>query len=256
MVRREFAVPVAFFPLLFVVACNQDEAPRRYTSAPEATTPAAPDTTNALAAGPVIETMNSGGYTYVLVDGGSDKIWAAAPEFVVNVGDQVVVPPGAPMRNFHSETLKRDFELVYFVGAIQTPSGQPLSKANGMPGGHSPTAGKSAPAEVDVSGVEKAAGGKTVAEIYDSKADLSDKEVTVRGKVVKFNPQIMGKNWLHIRDGSGDAEARTNDLTVTTDTPAKVGDTVLVTGVIHLDKDFTHGYKYDVIIEEAQVVVE
>jgi hypothetical protein len=256
MMRREFAVLMAVFPLLFVIACNQDDVPRKYTSAPEVTVSTVPDTSNALAAGPVIETMNSGGYTYVLVDGGGSKIWAAAPECVVSVGDQVVVPAGAPMPNFHSETLDRDFELVYFVNAIQSSVGEPLPKGKGVPAGHSSMAGKSPPTEVDVSGVEKAEGGKTVAEIYGNKADLSNKEVTVRGKVVKFNAQIMGKNWLHVRDGSGDAETGTNDLTVTTDVAARIGDTVLVTGVIHLDKDFGYGYKYDVIIEDAQVVVE
>jgi hypothetical protein len=52
--------------------------------------------------------------------------------------------------------------------------------------------------------------------------DSGNEFVVLRGKVVKFNPQIMGKNWLHVRDGSGDANARTNDLTITTDVPAKV----------------------------------
>jgi len=114
----------------------------------------------------------------------------------------------------------------------------------------------SAPVQVDVSGVVKLEGEKTVAEIYAGKANLSDKEVTLRGKVVKFNARIMGKNWLHIQDGTGDADAGTNDLTVTTNVSAKVGDTVIVTGKVHVDKDFGHGYKYDVILEDARVTVE
>ena len=64
----------------------------------------------------------------------------------------------------------------------------------------------------------------------------------------------MGKNWLHIQDGTG-AEG-TNDLTVTTSGTAKVGDTVLVSGVLVTDKDFGYGYKYAVLIEDAQVTVE
>ena len=136
------------------------------------------------------------------------------------------------------------------------------TKGGALPSGHPPmsghgsTGGKSAPVNVDVSGVKKADGGKNVGEIFAGKADLSGKKVTVRGKVVKFNSQILGKNWLHVRDGSGDAAARTNDLTVTTDGTAKVGDTVLVTGELHLNKDFGAGYSYDVIVEDAKVVVE
>ena len=111
-------------------------------------------------------------------------------------------------------------------------------------------------AEVDVAGIAKAEGGQTVAEVYGGKDALAGKPVAVRGKVVKLNTGIMGRNWLHVRDGSG-AEG-TNDLTVTTtSTPLpKVGDTVLVTGTVVLDKDFGMGYQYPVIVEDAEVKIE
>jgi hypothetical protein len=70
------------------------------------------------ATGTVIETMDSGGYTYVQVDTGAQSIWAAAPRFEVSVGDRVTVPPGAPMANFYSKTLDRSFEMIYFVGGV------------------------------------------------------------------------------------------------------------------------------------------
>ena len=76
----------------------------------------------------------------------------------------------------------------------------------------------------------------------------------VRGKVVKFLPQIMGKNWLHLQDGSGSEGS--NDLTVTTATTVNVGDVVLVSGVVSVDRDFGFGYEYDVILEDAEVTVE
>ncbi len=109
--------------------------------------------------------------------------------------------------------------------------------------------------EVDLSGIAKAEGGKTVAEVFAEKDALAGKPVTVRGKVVKVNAGIMGKNWLHVRDGSG-AEG-TNDLTVTTtgELPA-LGATIIVTGPVTLDKDFGMGYAYDVIVEDAEVKVE
>jgi len=252
---------VLLTPLIFT-ACTQEKPAGETVSRPEAEAPAVFDATTAVAQGKVVETMDSGGYTYVQVDTGNEKIWAAAPECRVNVGDQVAVPEGMPMRDFHSKTLDRDFELIYFVSSFQNPTGVTSSKGNGIPTGHPPTADhsplphNSTPTEIDVSGVEKAEGGKTVGEIYADKADLSGQEVTLRGRVVKFNAQIMGKNWLHVRDGSGDADAGTNDLTVTTAAAAQIGDTVLITGEVHLDKDFGYGYKYDVIIEDAQVVVK
>jgi len=113
-----------------------------------------------------------------------------------------------------------------------------------------------APAEeVDLTGIAKADGGKTVAEVFAEKEQLAGKPVTFRGKVVKTNADIMGKNWLHVRDGSG-ADG-TNDLTVTTaGAIPNVGDTVVVTGPVVLNKDFGMGYVYDVLIEDAQVTVE
>jgi hypothetical protein len=109
--------------------------------------------------------------------------------------------------------------------------------------------------EVDLSGIAKADGGKTVAEVFAEKDALAGKPVTVRGKVVKVNGGIMGKNWLHVRDGSG-AEG-TNDLTVTTagELPAP-GAIVVVTGPVTLNKDYGMGYKYDVIVEDAAVKAE
>ena len=91
-------------------------------------------------------------------------------------------------------------------------------------------------------------------EVYQEKDKLKGKRVTLRGKVVKYNEAIMGKNWLHLRDGTG--KDPTDDLTVTTQAKAKVGDTVLVEGTVTLDKDLGAGYKYDVIIEDAKVKIE
>jgi hypothetical protein len=101
--------------------------------------------------------------------------------------------------------------------------------------------------------VEKAPGGKTIAETWADKKDLVDKQVVVRGRIVKFLPQIMGRNWLHIRDGSGSREQANDDITVTTSDVAKVGDIVTVTGTLRVDKDFGTGYRYAVIIEDAKL---
>jgi hypothetical protein len=110
-------------------------------------------------------------------------------------------------------------------------------------------------AAVDLAGIAQAEGGKTVAAVFAEKDALAGQKVTVRGKVVKVNAGILGTNWLHVRDGSG--TEGTNDLTVTTPgTVPGVGDTVLVTGTIGLNKDFGMGYSYDVIVEGADVTVE
>jgi hypothetical protein len=102
--------------------------------------------------------------------------------------------------------------------------------------------------------VAKASGAdaRTVAEVFAQRTALKEKPVTIRGKVVKYNEGIMGRNWIHIRDGSGTA-GKDNDLTVTTTEKASVGDVVLVTGTVRVEKDFGAGYSYPVIIEDAKL---
>ncbi len=206
--------------------------------------------------GKVIETMNTAGYTYVQIDTGKEKIWAAAPQFQVKVGDRVTIPNGIPMKNYYSKTLNRTFETVYFVGSITAPSaGEPTGVAvKDFHADLSTKTGSPSAAAIDFKGIKKPEGGKTVAEIYAQKSTLANKKVSVRGKVVRINPQIMDKNWVHLQDGTGGKG--TNDLTITTNDTTNVGDTVLVNGTLALEKDFGYGYKYEVLVENAKVTVE
>jgi len=133
-----------------------------------------------------------------------------------------------------------------------TPAASPAS-ATAMPANH-PQARPTG--EVDLAGIAKAEGGKSIVELYTEKDTLANQKVVVRGKVVKTNAGIMNKDWVHVRDGSG--QDGSNDLTVTmTAQPLpNVGDTVLVTGTVVLDKDFGMGYQYPVMIENAEVKIE
>jgi hypothetical protein len=101
--------------------------------------------------------------------------------------------------------------------------------------------------------VEKAAGPNayTVAELYKNRKALDKHKVAVRGRVVKVAVGIMGKNWVHLQDGSGSGKKKTNDLTVTTRTAPNEGDVVTAVGVLRKDRDFGSGYKYELIIEDG-----
>lgn len=92
-----------------------------------------------------------------------------------------------------------------------------------------------------------------IADVWQNRQQLAGKTVTVQGKVVKFNGGILGRNWVHVQDGSGRAEDKTNDLTVTTSDDVAIGDQVLATGVVGIDRDFTAGYAYPVLLENARV---
>jgi hypothetical protein len=114
-------------------------------------------------------------------------------------------------------------------------------------------AGVAKPVDAGTIKVAKATGpdARTVAEISAKNADLKGKKVAVRGKVVKFTPAVLGKNWIHLRDGTGSAADGTNDIVVTTKDEAKVGDVVLVKGVVQTDRDLGSGYSYKILVEEA-----
>jgi len=197
--------------------------------------------------GEIVETMNSGGYTYVLIDTGPEKVWAASTETSVKAGQRVSVPAGRMMTDFSSKTLNRTFDRIYFVDGIY-PEGslnRTAGQGHGM-GGSS----RSVVTDAHVEAVTKAPGGYTVEEILAQSSTLNGQKVKVRGRVVKFTPGIMGSNWIHIQDGTP------GDLAVTTDTSVTKGDLVMVEGVLSADKDFGAGYRYPAIIENATVTGE
>lgn len=216
--------------------------------------------------GTVLETMDAAGYTYMRLKTSNGEIWAAVQKATVKKGSEVTIVNATPMDGFESKTLKRKFDRILF-GNLSAGTSVATSPSAFAPG-HASSMGKqatikeqhaggaNASPDVDKIKVKKAEGadGKTVAEIYAYKASLKDAPVSVRGKVVKYNPGIMGKNWIHLRDGSGSPEKKDNDITVTTLDTVAVGDVVLVRGKLHLDRDFGSGYSYPVIIEDGKVV--
>lgn len=222
-------------------------------------------TGGAVITGKVMETMASGGYTYALVESGGKQVWAAGKQAAIAKGDVVNFSAQMPMKNFHSSTLKRTFPEIYFVPVINKgtataaptaapgqPSNPMANKAMAM---HPKAGGPAAPTvKLDLTGLKKADGGQTVAEVFAGKAKLGGKKVKIRGKIAKFNSGILKKNWLHLQDGTG--AQGTNDLTVTTMAQAPVGSTVVVEGKLSLDKNFGFGYQYPVIVEDATVTIE
>jgi len=100
--------------------------------------------------------------------------------------------------------------------------------------------------------VAPAKGGITIGELYAKKDSYSAKPVKIKGEVVKFNKQIMGKNWIHIQDGTNNNGSF--DLTITSDETVKVGDVVTIEGIITLNKDFGYGYSYDIILENGKLI--
>lgn len=202
-------------------------------------------------AGEIVETMNAGGYTYlkVKVKGRDGEVWAATNPFEAKVGQSVVLSPGMVVRGFTSASLGRTFEEIHFVDRVTPaglPPGHPVIPVMGKAG-----AGKAAD-EVEVVPEDPPQGGLSVAEIHRRKSELAGRQVLVRGTVVRFSPSIMGRNWIHVRDGS--AEGDDGDLTLTTLATAAIGDRLSWRGTIVLDASIGPHYRQPVLLEDASIV--
>jgi hypothetical protein len=201
--------------------------------------------------GTVIERIDVGSYTYVHVDAEGEKVWVAGPHTELQAGDVVSFSTSMPMPNYESKTLERTFDVVYFVTRLHTP----CADQEGARPPHSPVPQAKAPAQIDVSGIAKAEGGKTIREILRDKDLLAGQEVMVRGKVAKYTEKVLGKNWIHLRDGTIDP-AGAEDLVITTTGEADIGSTLLVRGEISVNRDFGFGYSYELLIEDASIAIE
>lgn len=202
--------------------------------------------------GTVTETMDAGVYTYAKIDDGNGQYWIAGPKTPLKVGEKVSFLPQMWMENFPSKTLNRTFDKVLFVAVIAPLKGDSTHNCEKC-------GTKQKPVEKEGNGnagsssaipVAKAEGGYTIAEIFAQSADLKDKSVKVNGRVTKIIRGVMGKDWVHIQDGTG-TEGK-NDLVATSaSADVKEGDVVTVTGKLKTDVDFGYGYFYPVIIEDA-----
>jgi len=201
--------------------------------------------------GNVLEVKEVETYTYLRIKTKDGETWAAISRTPTQKGAKVTIENVMIMNNFESKSLKQTFKTIVFgtlagAGTGASKTGHPTSMA------HPATADPADTADIRVI---KATGANawTVAEIITKSAELKDKPVVVRGKIVKYNPGIMGKNWIHLRDGSGNAAENTHDILVTTTVEAQLGDVVAVKGVTRTDRDFGSGYVYKTLIEDATI---
>jgi hypothetical protein len=207
----------------------------------------APAPASTAVTGEILEVQEVESYTYLRLKTRDGETWAAVTRTPVRKGATVTIENAMVINNFESKALKKTFQTIVF-GTLAGANPQGSEATMVMPHG-----GMTKAVETKDEKVAKASGpnAKTVAEIITQAASLKDKAVLVRGKVVKYNAGIMGKNWIHLRDGSGSAAASTNDVLITSMNAVKVGDIVTAKGIVRTDKDFGSGYVYKVIVEEA-----
>ncbi|MDP2805334.1 MAG: nucleotide-binding protein [Gallionellaceae bacterium] len=211
--------------------------------------------------GVVLETTDVENFTYLRLNTKNGETWAAVINSRIAAGAHVTLENVTVMNNFESKSLKKTFPTILFgsLAAPGKPKGGSLGVEKymsiaypGMNGAKTPST-SNAPSKVADEMVAKASGSNavTVEEVLTKSSALKGKSVLVKGKVVKYNAGIMGKNWIHLRDGSGKEDLSTNDILVTTHDEVQVGEVITIKGIVATNKDFGAGYSYKVLIEEA-----
>ena len=190
----------------------------------------------------------AGNYTYVeLFENENETLWIAAPQFEAKVGDRIVFVPAMEQRDFHSPTLGRTFDRLIFASAAQavnTPGGAPNSDS---------TAGGNAAADGGMPKLEPPQGGLAIAAVFADRQKLNGQTVKVRGTITKVNLGILGANWYHLRDGSGDHTS--GDLTFTSQQELKLGQVVTLHGKLAVDHALSGDHRFALFVSEPEIVV-
>jgi hypothetical protein len=193
----------------------------------------------------VKEVLNANAYTYLLVTEAEKEYWMAVPKTEVTVGKTYTYEGGMEMKKFESKDLKRTFDSVLFVEGIVDPNATATVEPT-------TTAVKVVSSTTLSKGITLAKGGISIFDLYLTKDKLAGKTVILTGKVVKFMPEIMNKNWIHLQDGTN--LNGFNDITITSLEKVKIDEIVTLKGKVVLNKDLGSGYKYDILIEDAVLV--
>jgi hypothetical protein len=129
---------------ILVLGCGEPQpAPSPVTTpvteaiAPAGHPVAAPVASAAGNEGTILETMDSGSYTYARLDLCGAEAWVAGPQTAVKLGDVVALQGNMPMRDFHSSTLDRTFAAIRFVSGMRVKDG-PADCSGSVPPGHPP----------------------------------------------------------------------------------------------------------------------
>ncbi|NVK04304.1 MAG: SH3-like domain-containing protein [Flavobacteriia bacterium] len=190
----------------------------------------------------VLEQMDTDRYSYLKVsESNGREYWIAAAKGEFMVGAEYHYHDGIYKTEYYSTHFDRTFDEIYLVSKIHLASA-------GHAQGAAPRASTSsvASSSVDYS-VE---GGVTIAEIVANPGDYAGEKIRVRGNVTKVNPMIMGRNWVHLQDGTADDF----DFVITTQEDIPVGHTATFEGTLNVNVDFGSGYTYEIIMEDAVLI--
>lgn len=220
--------------------------------------PPPPSATGGLS-GVVAEILQVPNYTYLRLKTSAGEDWAAvATTTNVTTGQTVTIDVQTRMQGFTSKTLNRTFDSIAF-GALGSSGGQPVpvDENAALPSGHPTIGGQpSSPAEAVAKAIDATrladALPMRVADVYSERQMLNGRAVRLSGTVSRVT-DIAGVHYAHLKDGSGSANDKTDDLFIISTQPLQADARVTVQGVVVLEKDVGMGTKFPVALESVSI---
>lgn len=199
----------------------------------------------------VSEVLPADRYVYLKVSESGEEFWIAARKQQVKVGSTYFYREGLLKTNFESKEYNRVFDKIFLVSnLVPEDHGGTSMEGSANFNETKPDFSQKEPIETHTEKTVQHKGSIKIAEIVANPEAFEGKTVQVSGKCVKINPNIMQRNWIHLKDGSKDDY----DLVVTSGTFVQEGDNVTFRALVSLNRDFGAGYKYDIILENGVVV--
>ena len=245
---------------LIIVSCKDEQ---KYTPLKNAstTTPIKESTTitNAsfkddLHTVKVNEMLKTDKYLYLNVSekGTVDPFWIATRISDITVGETYFYKGGLLKTNFESKEFNRVFDKIYLVSSNLVLANH-ASNTGFKKKADTPVKAEVKTTPSKITSTKKTAevkGSVKIADLVKNVQKYAGKTIQISGTCSKINAEIMGKNWIHLRDGSQDDY----DLVVTSAEMVNEGDVITIKAVVTLNKDFGAGYKYDLILEDGTIV--
>jgi len=201
----------------------------------------------------VNEVLKTSKYLYINVTENKEEFWIATRLMDITVGETYYYKGGLLKTNYENKELQRVFKKIYLISSNLVSSNHSTNSNNISKSNFTPQKQTSSPAAVSVKTTYKkieVKGSIKIAELVNNYKKYEGKTIQVSGTCVKINPNIMNRNWIHLKDGSKDDF----DLVITSDSFVDEGSIITIKATVSINKDFGAGYKYDLILENGTIV--
>jgi hypothetical protein len=210
-----------------------------------------PDVSRAMHKVVISEVIPGSKYVYVLVEENGRQFWISTAKKELNTGETYYYTESILKTAFESKEHNRIFDTLYLVTELVSAShGEQMHgfSTEGADKEQLEIVRQSIASEQD--STSEFAGRIRISDLVDDPEKYEGKKVELKGLCSKVNPGIMGRNWLHLQDGSKDSY----DLVITTDEIVEKGSQITIRGVVKLHVDLGSGYVYPILVENGALV--